>query len=38
VSRWSSDGTLFWALWDEAYGTAAMEGFQNEWKQRYSAF
>ena len=30
--------TLFWALWDEAYGQRPWKTFQNEWKQRYSAF
>ena len=30
--------TLFWALWDEAYGQRPWKAFQNEWKQRYSAF
>src|ERR1700680_1153654 len=29
--------TLFWALWDEAYGQRPWKAFQNEWKQRYSA-
>jgi cytochrome c551/c552 len=31
-------GTLFWALWDEAYGQRPWKAFQNEWKQRYTAF
>jgi len=31
-------GTLFWALWDEAYGQRPWKAFQGEWKQRYSAF
>ncbi len=31
-------GTLFWALWDEAYGQRPWKAFQHEWKQRYSAF
>ncbi len=30
--------TLFWALWDEAFGQRPWKAFQNEWKQRYSAF
>ncbi|HXW93607.1 MAG TPA: hypothetical protein VEK33_23865 [Terriglobales bacterium] len=30
--------TLFWALWDEAYGQRPWKAFQNEWKQRYLAF
>src|SRR6201987_5579073 len=30
--------TLFWALWDEAYGQRPWKAFQNEWKHRYSAF
>ncbi len=30
--------TLFWALWDEAYGQRPWKAFQQEWKQRYSAF
>src|SRR5580698_11450218 len=30
--------TLFWALWDEAYGQRPWKAFQNEWKGRYSAF
>ena len=30
--------TLFWALWDEAYGQRPWKAFQNEWKQRYTAF
>ena len=30
--------TLFWALWDEAYGQRPWKAFQNEWKRRYSAF
>jgi cytochrome c551/c552 len=29
--------TLFWALWDEAYGQRPWKTFQNEWKQRYIA-
>src|SRR5579871_4986921 len=29
--------TLFWALWDEAYGQRPWKAFQNEWKQRYTA-
>ena len=30
--------TLFWALWDEAFGQRPWKAFQNEWKQRYTAF
>ena len=30
--------SLFWALWDEAYGQRPWKAFQNEWKQRYTAF
>jgi cytochrome c551/c552 len=30
--------TLFWALWDEAYGQRPWKAFQNQWKQRYPAF
>jgi cytochrome c551/c552 len=30
--------TLFWALWDEAWGQRPWKAFQEEWKQRYSAF
>jgi cytochrome c551/c552 len=30
--------TLFWALWDEAFGQRPWKTFQQEWKQRYSAF
>ena len=30
--------TLFWALWDEAFGQRPWKTFQNQWKQRYSAF
>ena len=30
--------SLFWALWDEAYGQRPWKAFQQEWKQRYSAF
>src|ERR1700678_1045026 len=30
--------TLFWALWDEAYGQRPWKAFQNEFKQRYTAF
>ncbi len=29
--------TLFWALWDEAYGQRPWKAFQNECKQRYTA-
>ncbi|MGO9123344.1 MAG: c-type cytochrome [Terriglobales bacterium] len=31
-------GTLFWALWDEAYGQRPWKSFQSEWQQRYVAF
>ncbi len=30
--------TLFWALWDEDYGQRPWKAFQNQWKQRYTAF
>src|SRR5499427_4860721 len=30
--------TLFWALWDEAWGQRPWKAFQEQWKQRYSAF
>jgi len=30
--------TLFWALWDEAWGQRPWKAFQDEWKVRYSAF
>jgi cytochrome c2 len=30
--------TLFWALWDEAFGQRPWKAFQQEWKQRYAAF
>ncbi len=30
--------SLFWALWDEAYATRPWKRYQNEFKQRYSAF
>jgi mono/diheme cytochrome c family protein len=30
--------TLFWALWDEDFGQRPWKAFQNEWKDRYSAF
>ena len=30
--------TLFWALWDEAFGQRPWKAFQNEWKTRYTAF
>ena len=30
--------TLFWALWDEAWGQRPWKAFQDQWKQRYSAF
>jgi cytochrome c551/c552 len=31
-------GTLFWALWDEAWGQRPWKAFQDTWKERYSAF
>ena len=31
-------GTLFWALWDEAWGQRPWKAFQDEFKDRYSAF
>jgi hypothetical protein len=30
--------TLFWALWDEAWGQRPWKAFQDQWKDRYSAF
>jgi len=30
--------TLFWALWDEAFGQRPWKAFQEQWKDRYSAF
>src|SRR5437879_12304239 len=30
--------TLFWALWDEAFGQRDWKEFQSEWKDRYIAF
>jgi cbb3-type cytochrome oxidase cytochrome c subunit len=30
--------TLFWALWDEAWGQRPWKEFQDTWKVRYSAF
>lgn len=30
--------TLFWALWDEAFGQRPWITYQREWKKRYSAF
>jgi len=29
--------TLFWALWDEAWGQRPWKAFQEQWKSRYSA-
>ena len=29
--------TLFWALWDEAYGQRPWKAYQHEWKTRYLA-
>jgi predicted nucleic acid-binding Zn-ribbon protein len=31
-------GTLFWALYDEAWGQRPWKEFQDQWKVRYSAF
>ena len=30
--------TLFWALYDEAWGQRPWKAFQDQWKERYSAF
>ena len=30
--------TLFWALWDEDFGQRPWKAFQQEWKNRYSAY
>ena len=30
--------SLFWALWDEAFGQRPWKAYQHEWVQRYSAF
>ncbi len=30
--------TLFWVLWDEAFGQRPWKAFQHEWKQRYGTF
>jgi hypothetical protein len=30
--------TLFWALWDEAWGQRPWKAFQEHWKDRYGAF
>src|SRR5579862_1630715 len=30
--------TLFWALWDEAWGQRPWKAFQEQWKDRYPAF
>ena len=30
--------TLFWALWDEAFGQRPWKAFQHEWKSRYTRF
>jgi cytochrome c2 len=30
--------TLFWALWDEAWGQRPWKEFQDKWQERYSAF
>ncbi len=31
-------GTLFWALYDEAWGQRPWKAFQDQWKDRYGAF
>ncbi len=31
-------GTLFWALYDEAWGQRPWKAFQDQWKERYSAY
>jgi cytochrome c551/c552 len=31
-------GTLFWALYDEAWGQRPWKAFQDHWKDRYAAF
>src|SRR5579864_1416782 len=30
--------SLFWALWDEAFGQRPWKSYQQEWKHRYTAF
>ena len=30
--------TLFWALWDEAWGQRPWKAFQEQWKDRYTRF
>jgi len=30
--------SLFWALWDEAFGQRPWKAYQHEWKDRYSTF
>jgi cytochrome c551/c552 len=30
--------TLFWALWDEAWGQRPWKAFQEQWRERYSTF
>lgn len=30
--------SLFWALWDEAFGQRPWKAYQHEWVERYSAF
>ncbi len=30
--------TLFWALWDEAFGQRPWKAYQEKWKERYTAF
>ena len=30
--------TLFWALWDEAWGQRPWKAYQEQWKTRYTAF
>jgi cytochrome c551/c552 len=31
-------GTLFWALWDEAFGQRPWKTYQHVWQKRYAAF
>ncbi|MGC2558794.1 MAG: hypothetical protein WA389_08175, partial [Terriglobales bacterium] len=30
--------SLFWALWDEAFGQRPWKAYQHEWVERYSTF
>ena len=30
--------SLFWALWDEAFGQRPWKAYQHEWKERYATF